>query len=212
MPNIEENSFSFDCNAKESIQDRLKYLFKGRSMRQASIDWGLPYSTLNNYFAKGATPGLDVVIRISAYEGVSIGWLATGESDWGTGMKGDNFKTLDATESTKLSISSKEGFNEDFSKHFTKPEDALSLTWGAIFDALNINDKVKLINIFVTFGAQGVIKMFNNINDVNSTWYELTNEEKERLIRLNMQMKKEAPESSEGVTKPSPSSSSKKAS
>jgi hypothetical protein len=69
-----------------------------------------------------------------------------------------------------------------------------------------------LINIFVTFGAQGVIKMFNNINDVNSTWYELTNEEKERLIRLNMQMKKEAPESSEGVTKPSPSSSSKKAS
>jgi hypothetical protein len=114
MPNIKENSFSFDCNAKESIQDRLKYLFKGRSMRQASIDWGLPYSTLNNYFAKGATPGLDVVIRISAYEGVSIGWLATGESDWGTGMKGDNFKTLDATESTKLSISSKEDLMKIF--------------------------------------------------------------------------------------------------
>lgn len=212
MTNKKESSFSFDCNAKESIQDRLKHLFKGRSMRQASIDWGLPYSTLNNYFAKGATPGLDVVIRISAYEGVSIGWLATGRSDWGSGMNEDALKSLDGTGPTKLSFNSKEGVTEEFLVQHSKPEDALSLTWGAIFDALNVNDKAKLINIFVTFGAQGVIRMFNTINEVNSTWYELTNEEKERLIRLNMQMKKEASESSEGVTKPSPSSSSKKAS
>ncbi|EPG4110223.1 MULTISPECIES: helix-turn-helix domain-containing protein [Klebsiella/Raoultella group] len=212
MENQKENNFSFEHNAKASIQDRLRYLFKGRSMRQASIDWGLPYSTLNNYFAKGATPGLDVVIRISAYEGVSIGWLATGMSDWGTGKTTDALDMLYGDESTNPSYSNKERFDEEPSGHHYKQEDALLLTWGAIFDALNANDKAKLINIFVTFGAQGIIRIFNNFNEVDSEWTELTTEEKERLIRLNEQLKKGSLEASEDVAKPGPSSSSKKAS
>ena len=73
-----ENEFAFLQPGKESIQQRLRKLFKGRTLRKAAQDWGLPYSTLNNYFSKGATPGLDVVVRVAEIEGVTIEWLVLG--------------------------------------------------------------------------------------------------------------------------------------
>ncbi|MEQ1967398.1 XRE family transcriptional regulator [Xenorhabdus nematophila] len=70
---------SFLEDRKESIQDRLRQLFNGRSLRQTALDWDLPYSTLNNYFEKGATPGLNVVKNISLKENVSLDWLVFGK-------------------------------------------------------------------------------------------------------------------------------------
>ena len=73
-----QSKLSLPEDTKESIQDRLKLLFKGRSLRQTALDWGLPYSTLNNYFEKGATPGLNVVANVSQKENVSLEWLVFG--------------------------------------------------------------------------------------------------------------------------------------
>ncbi|BDI47854.1 helix-turn-helix domain-containing protein [Salmonella enterica subsp. enterica serovar Derby] len=75
------DDFSFSQNRKESIQDRIKQLVGTRSLRKATSDWGLPYSTINNYFEKGTTPGLNVVATIAKLENVSLEWLVYGESD-----------------------------------------------------------------------------------------------------------------------------------
>ncbi|HGE8482847.1 helix-turn-helix domain containing protein [Serratia nevei] len=76
-----ETNVAFQDNAKESIQDRLKKLMGPRSLRKAASDWGFPYSTLNNYFAKGTTPGVDVVVRVAEIEQVSVQWLILGTDD-----------------------------------------------------------------------------------------------------------------------------------
>ncbi|EEX0731990.1 putative regulatory protein [Shigella sonnei] len=73
-----EKDFAFVEEGKESIQDRIKQLIGTRSMRQAAMDWGLSYSTLNNYFEKGTTPGLKVVKDICRVENVSLEWLILG--------------------------------------------------------------------------------------------------------------------------------------
>ncbi|MFT4464020.1 MAG: helix-turn-helix domain-containing protein [Sodalis sp. (in: enterobacteria)] len=72
------SSFSFVEDGKENIQARLKQLIGGWSLRQAAIAWGLPYSTLNNYFEKCARPGVNVVAKICQVENVSIEWLVFG--------------------------------------------------------------------------------------------------------------------------------------
>ncbi|HAM4335000.1 helix-turn-helix domain-containing protein [Escherichia coli] len=75
-----DNDFSFSQDRKESIQDRIKQLIGTRSLRKATSDWGLPYSTINNYFEKGTTPGLNVVATIAKLENVSLEWLVYGEN------------------------------------------------------------------------------------------------------------------------------------
>lgn len=69
---------SIQGKEKETFKDRLLALIGNRSVRQASADWGLPYSTLNNYLTRNTTPTLNVVIDISQIEKVSIDWLAYG--------------------------------------------------------------------------------------------------------------------------------------
>ncbi|EQB2186504.1 helix-turn-helix domain-containing protein, partial [Escherichia coli] len=75
-----DDDFSFSQDRKESIQDRIKQLIGTRSLRKATSDWGLPYSTINNYFEKGTTPGLNVVATIAKLENVSLEWLVYGEN------------------------------------------------------------------------------------------------------------------------------------
>lgn len=78
MQKKEIASVAFEGAAKETIQDRIKQLFNGRNMRQVAREWDLPYSTLNNYFEKGATPGLNVVVNICQKEKVTLNWLIFG--------------------------------------------------------------------------------------------------------------------------------------
>lgn len=78
MSAAKEKNVSFPEQGKETIQDRLKKLMAGRSLRKVSQDWGFPYSTLNNYFAKGTMPGVDVVTRVAHVENVPVEWLVLG--------------------------------------------------------------------------------------------------------------------------------------
>ncbi|EEM6635418.1 helix-turn-helix domain-containing protein [Salmonella enterica subsp. enterica serovar Give] len=73
-----ENDFSFPSIQKESVRERIKLLMKGRSKSAVAKLWGLPFSTLNNYFEKDAIPSLQVASQIAAVEGVTIDWLVLG--------------------------------------------------------------------------------------------------------------------------------------
>ncbi|EEP2826629.1 helix-turn-helix transcriptional regulator [Salmonella enterica] len=73
-----ENDFSFPSIQKESVKERIKLLMKGRSKSAVARLWGLPFSTLNNYFEKDAIPSLQVASQIAAVEGVTIDWLVLG--------------------------------------------------------------------------------------------------------------------------------------
>ncbi|HGB3676681.1 TPA: helix-turn-helix domain-containing protein, partial [Salmonella enterica subsp. enterica serovar Muenchen] len=78
MTEKSSDALSFLEQGKESIQDRLKSLMKGRSLRKVSQDWEFPYSTLNNYFTKGTMPAVDVLITVAKKENVSLNWLILG--------------------------------------------------------------------------------------------------------------------------------------
>ncbi|HGB9069637.1 TPA: helix-turn-helix domain-containing protein, partial [Salmonella enterica subsp. enterica serovar Enteritidis] len=73
-----ENDFSFPGIQKESVRERIKLLMRGRSKSAVAKLWGLPFSTLNNYFEKDAIPSLQVASQIAAVEGVTIDWLVLG--------------------------------------------------------------------------------------------------------------------------------------
>ncbi|EJY9246307.1 helix-turn-helix domain-containing protein [Salmonella enterica] len=74
-----ENDFSFPGIQKESVRERIKLLMRGRSKSAVAKLWGLPFSTLNNYFEKDAIPSLQVASQIAAVEGVTIDWLVLGK-------------------------------------------------------------------------------------------------------------------------------------
>ncbi|EGK7842903.1 XRE family transcriptional regulator [Salmonella enterica] len=71
-------SVSIGDDQRETVIDRLHQLVKDRPLRNVAKAWGVPRSTLNNYFYRGSTPKLDVLKRISEQEGVAVEWLISG--------------------------------------------------------------------------------------------------------------------------------------
>lgn len=72
-------SVSIGDNQRETVIERLHQLVKDRPLRNVADAWGVPRSTLNNYFYRGSTPKLEVLKRISEQEGVAIEWLVSGD-------------------------------------------------------------------------------------------------------------------------------------
>lgn len=211
MTSDKEREFVIPSGDKESIQTRLKSLFKGRSLRQASIDWGLPYSTLNNYFSKGATPGLDVVIRIASIEKVPLGWLAAGyddlfiEDEAHRGIRSDASLSLQNVEVPSFSFTGTPLESNPTSDMGT------TLAWNMIYNALSQEERAALINLFMKVGAKGILEKMQDNNDADLVWGNLNSEEKDRLIRLNEQLKKGSPEPERGVAESDLSRNNKKA-
>ncbi|HHE7964122.1 TPA: XRE family transcriptional regulator [Serratia marcescens] len=81
-----KQELSLSDTAKETIPDRLRELIAGRSVRGAAKDWGLSFSTLNNYLTRGTEPSLNVALKIAEVEHVSVEWLA-GLSDSRQGVQ-----------------------------------------------------------------------------------------------------------------------------
>lgn len=71
-------SVSIGDNQRETVIDRLHQLVKDRPLRNVAKAWGVPRSTLNNYFYRGSTPKLEVLKRISEQEGVAVEWIISG--------------------------------------------------------------------------------------------------------------------------------------
>ncbi|AWT21297.1 MULTISPECIES: helix-turn-helix domain-containing protein [Klebsiella/Raoultella group] len=211
MNKAKEIEVSFTQYGKESIRDRIKSLFKGRSLRRVSLDWDLPYSTLNNYFARSATPSVDVLVKISDIENVSLNWLATGRED--TLALDESDSTQDCRIRTDMARYAED--NEILAGATATPlkdDKFMSLTWSMFFEALNHEEKLHLIDIYAKIGAKGVLALLSNVNGSSTELLNLSPEEQRRLMHMNEQIKKGSSETGEDVTKPGPSSSSKKAS
>ncbi|EHF8253991.1 bacteriophage CI repressor [Enterobacter roggenkampii] len=155
MNTVKKENVSFAQSGKESIRDRMKSLFKGRSLRKVSLDWDLPYSTLNNYFARSATPSVEILVKISEIENVSLAWLATGK---------DGVYMLDEAHSSNGQAQPiiENGLTDGSSPFaFTavplKDDKFLSLTWAMFFEALDHDEKKKLIDIYARMGVRGVL-------------------------------------------------------
>lgn len=73
-----QEMLSFDTMGKETLKDRLYKLMARRSVRAAAEDWGLPFSTLNNYLTKDTEPSLKNIQKIANKEQVTLEWIATG--------------------------------------------------------------------------------------------------------------------------------------
>ncbi|SQD03496.1 repressor protein [Escherichia coli] len=63
MDKLKGKSLSLPEVTKESIPERLRELIGKRSVRAAAKDWGLSFSTLNNYLTRGTEPSLSVLGR-----------------------------------------------------------------------------------------------------------------------------------------------------
>ncbi|MBJ3693618.1 hypothetical protein JGC73_25500, partial [Salmonella enterica subsp. enterica serovar Typhimurium] len=66
------NEFAFDEERKENFIKRLKALVGTRSVRAAAKDWGLSFSTLNNYLSRGTEPSFIAMQAIAAKEHVTL--------------------------------------------------------------------------------------------------------------------------------------------
>lgn len=150
-------SVPFAGQEKETVRDRLLVLIGGRSARKAALDWGISYSTLNNYLTRNTQPSLNVAYDICSIEGVSLEWFAGGECEM--------FKVAKPCEPNKLenhpiSTSNIEGLSE------------LQKKWLSIFNYLTDDEAQNLIRLFHRKGIETAIQQLlapNNDSGIDST-------------------------------------------
>lgn len=140
-----ERDGSFVDVGKEPFNVRLKSLLGGRSVYQASKDWGVNLSTLKNYFSRqGSTPRHEVLARISKCEDVSVEWLLYGNSikSRKTALIESEFKAT--IETTNLSPS--------------------ALKLASILDVLDDEDIDNLTKMLTRKGAETILYLLNEDN------------------------------------------------
>lgn len=172
MTNQKTTELSFGLEEKQSFKARLKQLIGHRSIRAAATAWGLSYSTLNNYIAKGTEPSFFVMALVAHKENASLEWLA-----YGSGAPYKN-RCAGGNESNELTAT------------------PLEVAWGMIFKSLNTDDVTALISLLMREGAKGVLALSVKNDDVNRLFLDLPSEEKERLMALH-EAKKGASQESE---------------
>lgn len=189
MTEEKETEFAFHRERKESLAARLRELAeRHKSLRAASREWGMSFSTLNNYINRGTEPSFFAMVDIAEKESVTIDWLAYGKSY-------DGFEFNIAERGLQKT-------------HHTPGRD----TWLMIFDNLNKGERQTLLNYCIKAGAPNLVKLATEVGDTEREFLALPAEDKERVMRLYEQMKKGSPENREKIAKPSSSRASKKAS
>ncbi|HHR6443009.1 hypothetical protein [Providencia alcalifaciens] len=138
---------SFQDKAKESplttksaFKERLKILIGNRSIRTAAKDWGLSFSTLNNYLTKDTDPALSTIQSIATQENVSLDWLVNGQAQ-------------------------EDGVPSTNTKNDSKSE--LSSIWHMLFNIMTTEQINQLIRIITTKGIDGILESNNGINEYN---------------------------------------------
>lgn len=165
MTTRKENDFAISDEGKEKIADRLRTLIGKRSVRAAALDWGLSFSTLNNYLTRGTEPSLNVAIKIAHVELVSIEWLATGvESERGNGK----IAPLESQSAAKIA-------------------------WLMVLESLDDSEVHALLRAIHKKGVDGIVELAT-ANSLDVELLQLPTEEKERLMALH-EAKKGASES-----------------
>lgn len=73
---VKNHRVSFVDGQKETFLQRLREVIRGRPMQQVADEWGVPKSTLNNYFYRGSSPRIAVLMKIAQKENIEYEWLA----------------------------------------------------------------------------------------------------------------------------------------
>lgn len=136
-----QETLAFTGDSKESLKERLYQLMGRRSVRQAAQDWGLPFSTLNNYLTKGTEPSLKNIQQIANKEQVSLMWIASGET--GDLAKVDGYQA-------KASVEKAEQPN-------TSGYQTLQVVW----DNLDKEERSKLVHLLGRKGADVLSLLLN---------------------------------------------------
>lgn len=155
------NEFAFDETRKESFRSRLKKLIGVRSVRGAAKDWGLSFSTLNNYLTRGTEPSFVAMIAVASKEKVSLDWIAFGTSN----VKSESIECGVLNESQVI--------------------DPLAMAWNMIFSSLNRHDIEALISLIHREGARGILSTTEAPGNLDQLLLGLPKEEKERLLALH---------------------------
>ncbi|MFZ4221081.1 transcriptional regulator [Enterobacter ludwigii] len=187
MSKQKESNFSFEDGRKESISTRLRQLIGERSVRAAANDWGLSFSTLNNYLTRGTEPSLNVALKIANVEHVSVEWIATGESHT----------------------------QAELDKPAEKTNELLRSTWISTFEFMSKAEVEALLKIIIRGGARGLIKLAEHEASLEEEFMLLPTELKERAIALvdaHVEAKRGASEGSDIGTAIKPTSDTKQAS
>ncbi|EOV9276491.1 helix-turn-helix domain-containing protein [Salmonella enterica] len=157
-----ENKFAFDEVRKESFIQRLKEVIGGRSIRAAAKDWGLSFSTLNNYITRGTEPSFIAMQAIAHAEGISLDWLAFGMRD--------SYKNQETQYVPMQSIESAGVDDNEFVNELLRRATPA--------------DKEKLVNAICDIGIKGILSKLQQPETQHSQpEREYTREEQEAMLR-----------------------------
>ncbi|EFX7053196.1 bacteriophage CI repressor [Shigella sonnei] len=145
MKNKKDSDFSFVMGTKESFKERLRMLIGERSVRAAANDWGIPFSTLNNYLTKDTDPALSNVQSIAYMEQVSLDWLVNGSSG-------------------RVSKPSHEAASSNETS--TSP---LQPIWLSMLDAMSNDDALALVRLVHRKGIERLLALTEDNSDVVSS-------------------------------------------
>ena len=179
-----ENKFAFDDARKESFIQRLKSVVGERSVRAAAKEWGLSFSTLNNYITRGTEPSFVAMQAIAFAEGISLDWLAFGTGDSNSNHENEELQR-ESNSDTKSGIKNKE---------------LLRTAWATAFEFMGTAEAEALLKIIIGGGARGLIRLAEHEASLEETFMLLPPELKERAIDLidaHLEAKKGASEGSE---------------
>ncbi|HCJ7758067.1 TPA: hypothetical protein NV424_001855 [Citrobacter freundii] len=187
MKSSKESEFAFRNAQKANLVERIRLLAdRHKSIRAAAREWGLPFSTLNNYINRGTEPSFFAMHNISTREKVSMEWLASGSVS--------SFE-FSSTESDRLNDQPIPGRD----------------TWLMIFDNLEPQERKNLINYCLKSGAPSLAKLASKASTGDMEFIALSENEKERVMRLYEQIKKGSFEADSSIAADGPLSDSKKA-
>lgn len=172
MISSKAKEFTFEAEGKEELKERLRELVGTRSVRAAARDWGLSFSTLNNYLTKSTEPAFTAMQKIAYKEQVSLDWLAYGS-------------VSTTTTATHHSL------DEVAKEH--KAKGKLTSAWLAVLDSLDENEAQALLRVIHKKGVDGIVQVAT-ANSLDIELLQLPTEEKERLMALH-EAKKGASES-----------------
>ncbi|WP_145491633.1 type 1 periplasmic-binding domain-containing protein [Yersinia rohdei] len=172
MIDSKAKEFTFEAEGKEELKERLRELVGTRSVRAAARDWGLSFSTLNNYLTKSTEPAFTAMQKIAYKERVSLDWIAYGTAS-------------NATTGTA------HGPSEAAKEH--KAKGKLTSAWLAVLDSLDENEAQALLRAIHKKGVDGIVQVAT-ANSLDIELLQLPTEEKERLMALH-EAKKGASES-----------------
>ncbi|KAA5957784.1 MULTISPECIES: helix-turn-helix domain-containing protein [unclassified Pantoea] len=194
-----ENKFAFDEDRKENFIRRLKSVIGERSVRAAAKEWGLSFSTLNNYITRGTEPSFVAMQAIAFAEDISLDWLAFGANE---SNKNQPERSLMHD-------------NNSNDKSGSVDKEHLRTAWATAFEFMGKAEAEALLKIIINGGARSIIKLAEHDATLEEAFMLLPLELKERAIDLidaYAEAKKGAPEEGDLSNTASPASDKRQAS